>query len=211
MNWILVGLKQCCISPGLVFVLICTLCALALLQSLCLGLNWSINLNKLSQQASCVQAEVMECTVIKVEDEPMDVSDNSSFLKLEETLKDYISRMEVGDHRFHSARRLFDPFNHNYLQLQLFSMWTAINTWPYDHISFQVQKRELLRMPGFSTYCSPVFPTQVNKVPWVIFIHPKWTFGSSSGSGHSISFVSLVVLLVTSFSWRIHYIQVTWF
>lgn len=97
MNRILVSLKQCCISPSLVSLLVCKLCALVLLQSLCLGLNWSINLNKLSQQASCVQAEVMECSVITVEDEPMDVSDNSFLLKLEEALKDYITRMEVGE------------------------------------------------------------------------------------------------------------------
>lgn len=58
-------------------------------------MNWSINLNKLSQQASCVRLEVMECAPVTVEDEPMDVTDDSFLLKLEETLKDYITRMEV--------------------------------------------------------------------------------------------------------------------
>ncbi|XP_060762929.1 SMC5-SMC6 complex localization factor protein 1 isoform X2 [Neoarius graeffei] len=86
----------------------------------CSGLNWSINLSKRSQQASCVQPEVMECSSVTVEDEPMDVTDNSFLLKLEETLKDYISRMK-----------------------------------------FQVQKRKLLKVPGFYTYYTPVFPTQV--------------------------------------------------
>lgn len=37
----------------------------------------------------------MECSSITVEDEAMDVPDDSSLLKLEETLKDYITRMEV--------------------------------------------------------------------------------------------------------------------
>ncbi|XP_026787080.3 SMC5-SMC6 complex localization factor protein 1 [Pangasianodon hypophthalmus] len=92
-----------------------------LFGAVCSGLNWSINLNKLSQQASCVQPEVMECSPITVEDEPMDVTDNSFLLKLEETLKDYITRMEV-------------------------------------------QKRKLLKVPGFYNYYTPVFPTQVTVV-----------------------------------------------
>ncbi|XP_053509968.1 SMC5-SMC6 complex localization factor protein 1 [Ictalurus furcatus] len=84
----------------------------------CSDLNCSINLNKPSQQASCVRPEVMECSSITVEDEAMDVPDDSFLLKLEETLKDYINRMEV-------------------------------------------QKRKLLRVPGFCNYYTPVFPTQV--------------------------------------------------
>lgn len=37
----------------------------------------------------------MECTSVTVEDEPRDVTDNSFLLKVEETLKEYITRMEV--------------------------------------------------------------------------------------------------------------------
>lgn len=88
-------MKRCCVCTGFVFVLICNLPVLALVQAVCSGLNWSINLNNPSQQASCVQPEVMEGSVITVEDEPMDVTDNSFLLRLEETLKDYITRKEV--------------------------------------------------------------------------------------------------------------------
>ncbi|XP_047674009.1 SMC5-SMC6 complex localization factor protein 1 isoform X3 [Tachysurus fulvidraco] len=66
-----------------------------LFGAVCSSLNWSINLNKPSQQASCVPLEVMECAPVTVEDEPMDVTDDTFLLKLEETLKDYITRMEV--------------------------------------------------------------------------------------------------------------------
>ncbi|XP_058230754.1 SMC5-SMC6 complex localization factor protein 1 [Hemibagrus wyckioides] len=92
-----------------------------LFGAVCSDMNWSINLNKVSQQASCVRPEVMECAPITVEDEPMDITDNSFLFKLEETLKDYITRMEV-------------------------------------------QKRKLLKVPGFYTFYTPVLPTERAKV-----------------------------------------------
>ncbi|KAK3514531.1 hypothetical protein QTP70_021511 [Hemibagrus guttatus] len=92
-----------------------------LFGAVCSDLNWSINLNKVSQQASCVRPEVMECAPVTVEDEPMDITDNSFLFKLEDTLKDYITRMEV-------------------------------------------QKRKLLKVPGFYTCYTAVFPTERAKV-----------------------------------------------
>ncbi|KAM9446682.1 SMC5-SMC6 complex localization factor protein 1 [Clarias gariepinus] len=92
-----------------------------LFGAVCAELDSSINLNKRSQQTSCVQPEVMECSSIIVQDEPMDVTDYSPLLKLEETLKDYITRMEA-------------------------------------------QKRNLLKVPGFYSYYTPVFPTQATVV-----------------------------------------------
>ncbi|KAI5088219.1 SMC5-SMC6 complex localization factor protein 1 [Silurus meridionalis] len=92
-----------------------------LFGALCSGLNCSINSNKVSQQASCVHPEVTQCTSITVKDEPMEVTNNPFLMMLEETLKDYVTRMEV-------------------------------------------QKRKLLKVPGFCAYYTPVFPTQVTAV-----------------------------------------------
>lgn len=71
-------------------------------------------MNKLSQQASGVQPEVTECGVITVEDEPMDVGDDSFLARLEETLKDYITKMEVGECRFDSSCHPSEWFNNDY-------------------------------------------------------------------------------------------------
>lgn len=92
-------------------------------QAVCSGLNWSINLNKLSQQESCVEPEVMECSVLTVEDEPMDVTHNSLLLKLEETLKDYITIMEVNtdftDPDILLGSLIIITYNYNFSQREL--------------------------------------------------------------------------------------------
>lgn len=162
------------------------------LQPSCSDLNCSINLNKPSQQASCVRPEVMECSSITVEDEAMDVPDDSFLLKLEETLKDYITRMEVSadftDPAIVVSSSIMITSNYNFSHRDLKARGnysSVINTWPYDHLSLQVQKRKLLRVPGFCNYYTPVFPTQVNKFHRIILIRPTSASLAARQNEHS--------------------------
>ncbi|XP_062873924.1 SMC5-SMC6 complex localization factor protein 1 [Trichomycterus rosablanca] len=59
------------------------------------ALNSSVRWEKPIQEARLMQLEALESSIISIEDEPMDVTDNSLLSELEEKLQDYIKKNEL--------------------------------------------------------------------------------------------------------------------